>query len=159
MPIRIREWDPARDLAGVRACLVELQDEEREEYPNAPSGEAIADEYLEWLQAQMSECDGRLWVADEDGAVVGVAALLTRIARSSPDDALAEHAAVDILTLRDGKRGRGLGAELLATAETYARSAGVPAIRIGHHGRNRAAHRFYEREGYETIAVFVEKRL
>lgn len=159
MPVQIREWDPGRDLPGVRSCFVELQDEEHAVYPTSPAGEQIADEYLDWMQSKVAEYDGRIWVAEEAEHVVGFVTVLAQIPRSDPDDGDAVHAQISEITLRPTYRGTGLGAQLLAQAEDYARSRGAASVRIGHHGKNHGAHRFYERAGYETIAVFVEKRL
>lgn len=159
MAVAIRDYDVARDRDGVRARVVELQDEERAVYPESPRGEDIADEYLAWIDRRVAEHDGRRWVADDGGRIVGFVCVLARVPRSDPDDPDPVHAEVSEITLDPAYRGDGLGARLLAIAEAHARDARVSSIRIGHHGRNDGAHRFYEREGYETLAVLVGKRL
>jgi len=159
MPVTLRDYDAARDSAAVRALFVQLQDEEHAEFPTAPPGEEIADEYLQWMHRRVAECDGRIWVAEDASRVVGFVTLLTCVARGGPDDGDAEHAEISELTLEPDYRGRGLGALLVAEAEGYARTRGAVSVRIAHHARNAGAHRFYRRGGYEPIMVLVEKRL
>jgi N-acetylglutamate synthase-like GNAT family acetyltransferase len=64
--------------------------------------------------------EGRVWVADRDGVVVGVLVLTTE-----PDHIMIENIAVD-----SSVRGLGVGAQLLAFAETYAREQAVPEVRL-----------------------------
>lgn len=56
-------------------------------------------------------------------------------------------------------RNRGLGSELLSTAERELRDAGAEAITLDVMAENEGARRFYERHGYVPHRVEVEKRV
>lgn len=159
MRAAVRPYDPARDAPGVRACFVQLQDEERASFPDVASGEELADTYLAWMHARVAETEGRVFVAEADGAVVGFLAVLGRVPRREPDDPDPVHAEINALSILAGHRGGGLGAQLLAAAEQYAHDLGVQALRVAHHGDNSRAHAFYRRAGFEPIMVLLEKRV
>lgn len=61
------------------------------------------------------------------------------------------------LVVADSARSLGIGAALLAAAETWARAAGFAMMRVRSNVLRDRAHRFYERAGYQRIkaqAVF-----
>ena len=63
---------------------------------------------------------GRVWVADRDGAVVGVLVITTE----------ADHLMIENVAVDASVRGTGTGARLLAFAETYARRRGLAEVRL-----------------------------
>jgi ribosomal protein S18 acetylase RimI-like enzyme len=157
--VSIRPYDPARDAAGVRACFVQLQDEERATFPDVAGGEELADPYLGWMHRRVAETDGAVFVAELGGAVVGFVSVLGRVQRDEPDDPDPVHASINALAILDGHRGNGLGARLVAAAEGHARKLGVPVLRVARHGGNDRAQAFYGRAGFEPIMVLLEKRV
>ena len=54
------------------------------------------------------------------------------------------------LVVAETRRGRGLGAELVAAAEEWARTRGVARIRVRSNVKRERTHAFYERLGYDT---------
>ena len=68
----IRECEPVRDRAGLRACVVELQEFERAIEPSLPKGEEMADRYLAHMLRRCGEATGRIFVAEEAGGAVVV---------------------------------------------------------------------------------------
>ena len=58
---------------------------------------------------------------------------------------------LDDFSVTEAYRGRGIGAELIRTAESYAKEIGMPAIVLHVEKTNRSAIRFYERMGYSVI--------
>jgi GNAT superfamily N-acetyltransferase len=59
-------------------------------------------------------------------------------------------------------RGRGIGHQLVATAEQWVRDRGITSMLVRSRISREAAHRFYYREGYErtkTSAVFMKRLL
>lgn len=156
----IRRFDAARDAAALRACFIALQDHEHALAPTAPTGEAIADEYLRWMFERCARFAGEVWVAaPEHGPLVGFATVLARVPRSDPDDPLPSHALLSELTVDPVWRGRGLGRRLLRQAERRATECGAPELRIGVFGGNERARRWYAAEGYGELIVVVGKRL
>lgn len=92
------------------------------------------------LASHFADRGGRLWVAEDDGAVVGCVG-------------------IDIAPLTDGMelhklyvartaRGRGLAAALYALAEGFARERGAAFMELWSDTRFLDAHRFYEKRGF-----------
>src|SRR5215813_2048557 len=85
----IRAYDPAADYPALRACFIELQTWERQFEPSMPRPEDAADPYLADMLERCAASCGRVFVAEQDGAIVGFVCLMARVApisttRSSP---------------------------------------------------------------------------
>jgi GNAT superfamily N-acetyltransferase len=65
------------------------------------------------------------------------------------------------LVVGDGHRSAGIGQELLAAGEAWAREQGVTRMTVYSRQTRERAHRFYEREGYALVkrSYFFEKEL
>ena len=64
------------------------------------------------------------------------------------------------LVVKEGNRGGGIGARLVARAEQWASEHGVGTVVVRSQIKREAAHRFYLREGYartKTSAVFTKR--
>ncbi len=155
----IREFDPLRDHDAVRSCAIELQDFEREFDPRPPPGEQIADRYLDLMFRRCSEFDGVVLVAEVDGAVTGFVSVWTRYRSSEPNDDAAEHGLVSDLVVSAKHRGRGIGRALLRAAEARARQAGADTLRVAVKAGNTSALSLYSGEGFQTLEIYLEKRL
>jgi len=154
----IRDYDPTRDRAAVRACFAELQDVERGLEPALPAGLAVADAYLDFMFARCAEWDGAVFVAEEDGAVVGFICVWARVPPDDPSE-LRSCAHVSDLVVLPTWRGRGIGRALLARGETYARESGAGRLRIGVLARNEGARRLYDASGFREVYVLLAKPL
>ena len=75
----IREFDEKAHLAGVRACLIELQDFERSLDPRLPSGSEIVDDLIPKMMVRCASCDGVVLVAELSEAVVGFVTILAKV--------------------------------------------------------------------------------
>ena len=115
-----------------------------------------AEETAERLGRCSTPVEHAALVADEDGRAVGwihvalVTSLVSGLRRTSAD-----------WWSTRASRSSGIGAELLAAAETWAREHGATRMVVRSRMARERAHRFYEREGYalvKTSHVF-EKRL
>lgn len=65
------------------------------------------------------------------------------------------------LVVKDGLRNRGIGRQLCACAEAWARERGFETVRVTSRSTRADAHRFYLREGYrevKTSLVFEKSR-
>ena len=154
----IRDYDPARDRAAVRACFAELQDVERGLEPAMPSGDAVADAYLDFMLARCAEWDGAVMVAEEDGAVVGFICVWARVPPDDPSEVRFSAHVSDLVVL-PAWRGRGIGRALLARGEAYARSRGAERLRIGVLAKNEDARRLYAASGFREVYVLLTKPL
>jgi GNAT superfamily N-acetyltransferase len=79
------------------------------------------------------------WVAEVDGGVVGTVAIRPRTGTTCE---------LKRLYLGPGQRGAGLGQQLYAHAEAFARSAGYERIWLDSSRRFAGAHRLYRRNGF-----------
>jgi len=94
------------------------------------------------------------FVAEVDGIVVGWIHMFgcERIESESS-------AEIGGLVVANGHRGAGVGAQLLAAGERWARGRGYDVVRVRSNVLREHAHRFYQREGYEPVkhqAVFLK---
>jgi GNAT superfamily N-acetyltransferase len=95
---------------------------------------------LRALATYFAKDGGRLWAAEQDGVVVGMAA--TR--------PLGHDEAWEICKVYVAKsaRGSGLAHRLMAAAEAHARASGAARLVLWTDTRFEAAHRFYEKRGF-----------
>ena len=54
------------------------------------------------------------------------------------------------LVVAETARGQGIGAQLLAAAENWARQQGLTLVTLRSHEQRSDAHRFYQRQGYHV---------
>lgn len=65
------------------------------------------------------------------------------------------------LVVRDGSRNRGVGRLLCEAAENWCRAQDLKTVRVTSRSTRTSAHRFYLRDGYETVktSMVFEKKL
>lgn len=152
---RVRPFQPA-DLAGVRDCIVALQEFERTIDPRLRPGEEMADEYWAHIQSQCATSNGCVLVVELDEHVAGFAVVLASQAATEPDDPPGTHAALTDLAVLPAHRHRGLGTALLRAAEAYAVRHGATEVRVNVLTANHGARSLYLGAGYapylETLA-------
>ena len=97
------------------------------------------------LARMLAEPGQHVLVADDGGRVVGMATVIVRhvINNDSPFARLAS------IVVTEDRRSQGIGEALVRHAEGIAREAGCFAIEVTSGEHRAAAHRFYERLGYE----------
>ena len=102
----------------------------------------------EEIAQRLSDLDGRhaALVADEDGRAIGWVhvALVTSLVSGMKAD-------IGGLVVDENHRSDGIGAELLAAAEAWAREQGAARMVVRSRVARERAHGFYEREGYELV--------
>jgi len=155
----IRDFGHSRDSDALRDCFIELQDYERQLNPGKPEGSTIAKAYLERMFARCRQWDGRVFVAELAGRVVGFVCVWAKVPPDEPDDNPAHYAHVSDLVVRAAYRRRGIGRQLLSAAETYARAQGALALRIGVSAHNAAARHLYASAGFEECKIELVKHL
>jgi GNAT superfamily N-acetyltransferase len=155
----VREFDQDADFDGIRACLIELQDFERRIDPRKPAGDQIAVAYISDALSQCADHHGRIFVAEEKGEIAGYATVLAKMRSGSLDDGNLEFAYLADLVVRAAYRGRGIGRELIAKAETYARDEGAKWLRVCVLAENEGARHLYSTSGFSELYVDFEKDL
>jgi ribosomal protein S18 acetylase RimI-like enzyme len=157
--ISVREYDERRDGEALRACVIELQEFERQFAPEIPEGRAMVDAYLNLALARCRQWKGSVFVAEVEGEVVGMSCVWGRVTSEEPDDDPADYAYVSDLVVRSTFRGRGVGRALMRVVEDYARVCGVDVLRVQALARNTGAMGFYERVGFGQFQIEMAKRL
>jgi GNAT superfamily N-acetyltransferase len=130
----------SRHADGVGALIIGIQ---RDEFQIPITLEDQPD--LQDIPAFYQQGAGNFWVAVLDSEVVGTVALLDLGNYQAALRKMFVHAAYRGL-------GHGISARLLETLFEWARSRGVKEIYLGTTEKFLAAHRFYERNGFQQIA-------
>lgn len=94
------------------------------------------------LQDPLGFFDGRFWVAEEDGAVVGCVGLLDVGGRTG---------VIRKMFVAGERRGTGVAQALLDALVDAARAAGMHELLLGTTAAYHAAHRFYEKSGFDEV--------
>ncbi len=157
--MRIRECDRKSDLDGLRRCAIELQNFERVLDPRLPEGSSIADGYIKQMFRESKRYAGKIFVADDDGAVVGYASVWARARAEDLWEEPQEYALVPELVVLSSHRNRGIGRLLLSTSAAYARSHGCECLRISTLAANDAARALYASQGFKDHEIVLEMSL
>ena len=122
----------------------------------------MADDYFRLTLERCSKFDGTILLAEEDGAVAGIAVILTNVPYKEIDEPQGSYAIVADLVVRAEFRRRGIARALLHESERVAVDAGATELRIGVLSENAVAHTLYEREGFrpylETLSKPIARR-
>jgi GNAT superfamily N-acetyltransferase len=113
----------------------------------------------DFLLQRIAGPESTILVARDGPALVGV---LELVMRSSPDrDGCVPRrlALIDNVVVRASSRRRGIGSLLLARAEAWALEHGASATELNVWSFNESAMRLYERLGYVTRTVRMERHL
>lgn len=157
--MRVREFESGLHMDGLRRCLIELQDVERAFDSRMPSGAEIVDAYIPEMFSRCEGSDGRVFVAEADGDVVGYATVLTRVTSEEIEDGGLEYGLISDLVTVKNFRGQGIGRALLNAAEAFARERGTKWLRIGVLAANKQALDIYEARGFSKLYIELEKEL
>lgn len=147
------------DDDACRACVVELQDAERELDPRLRSGDSMADDYLRHMHARCRDYAGTILVAELAGAIVGLTMVLTDVPFEALDEPPGHYALVAELVVRAGSRGHGVGRALLHAAERVAHQSDATELRIGVLSNNLPARQLYIDEGFAPYSEILAKPL
>src|SRR5215471_6366836 len=85
----------------------------------------------------------RVWIAEHEGAAVGLLHAFFRPALEKPPEVIVQALVVEVAS-----RAQGVGEMLMSVAEQWAREIGSPSMSLYSGLQRAAAHRFYERLGY-----------
>ena len=157
--VEIRSLDLPGDLAGLRECVIELQDFEHDLDPRYPDGKAIADLYIPDILSRCERYGGGILVAIAQGELAGYVMVWTQVPPDDVEDGDFECGRLADLVVREEYRGLGIGGRLIEEGEAYARAGGVRYLRLGVMARNRMARALYESRGYSSCSIEMEKEL
>lgn len=120
-----------------------------------------ASQYVDHLLAQLNKDNGVLFIAEEDGAPLGVIA--GSMPSPSADDSLGHYPVkegkVNELVVSEKHREKGAGRMLMETLEKYCKEQHCGYLRVGCFASNTGAHVFYEKCGYGDRSIEMLKKL
>lgn len=135
--VRIRSIEHA-DLAAVVEILIGGS-----LHPESESRDDL-DEY--WLAVEEARRrQGEVFVADENGAVVGVCQVIVFRNIGNRGQRVAE---IENVHVRSDRRSNGIGEKLITACENLARSMNCHRVQLTSNVARGDAHRFYDRLGY-----------
>lgn len=127
------------DLAACRALWAELTQTHRDLYDDQSfGGDDPGRGFDRYLADDRPE---RVWVADADGRVVGLAGLLVADGRAE----------LEPIVVAGDARAEGVGRRLAEAVVARARELGFPRIRVRPVGRNNEAIRFFHAVGFDVL--------
>lgn len=100
-----------------------------------------------------------IFVAVIDTDVIGVVEVMIKPELVRDGFVPRKVALIDTVSVRAGHRGRGVGTQLIARAETWANEQGATAIELNVWSTNTSAKKLYDSLGYVTRSVRMERSL
>jgi ribosomal protein S18 acetylase RimI-like enzyme len=144
--IRIRAAN-AGDHKDIARLYMELKDHHRKLQPRNPRYDVNNERWSEVARAALENPDVFLYVAE---AAREVAGFMKITYAQKPWGISCE---IETMVVDKRRRGRGIGGRLLEHAETVARERGAKGLRVDVLIPNYEGREFYERAGFEAIAV------
>ena len=141
MTLLVRAAKP-EDAATLAALAAAVGREPEGWLLNTDGWRSVAEE-RRYLRALRRHPDAAVFVAEEDGAIVG------RLSIARDPHQASRHVADLGLMVADGHRRRGIGRALLEQAVAWARAAGVLKLELHVFPWNEPALRLYEQFGFE----------
>jgi ribosomal protein S18 acetylase RimI-like enzyme len=127
---------------------------------NRPAAFFDVKAYFKNLRDEMQGGDGRLFVAESGGSIIGFVA--GSITETSSRDLLeafpSRDGKVHELIVASGERGKGIGARLMQEIERYFAEHGCSFVKVGCFAPNTSAHDFYEKCGFQDRYITMIKQ-
>jgi ribosomal protein S18 acetylase RimI-like enzyme len=150
-----RDYAP-EDQAAVTAMMARLQEHERQISADRRPGNEMAAGHLRYLLDECSRKQGRVFVAERGGSVVGfIVVLMEQFDEADLHLYPCYKSFADItdLYVEEHHRGRGIAGALLSAAEEHARAIGIERIKLSALSGNEEARAVYLRRGYREYDV------
>jgi GNAT superfamily N-acetyltransferase len=140
----------------VPALLALLADDDKATHLERHGPSGGLEPYLEAFDAIASEPAGGLWVAEEDGVVVGTFQLMVLRHLANRGARIAQ---IESVHVRSDLRRRGIGEAMMRFAVDEARRLGCHRVQLTSNRSRADAHRFYERLGFTPSHVGFKRGL
>ena len=116
-----------------------------------PAGDDAAEGYAWFLGTRMKSEDDAVFVAEEDGAVVGY--IWAALEPLSWKELRGPAGFVHDIVVREESRGAGIAERLMQTAVDWLRERGAPRVILWTAAPNGGAHRLFRRLGFRDTMV------
>jgi len=115
------------------------------------------DGYGRFLQSQLREEDAAVFVAEQQGAVIGY--LFAALEPISWKDLRAACGFIHDIAVDEAGRRSGVATALMAAAVDWLRSRGAPRVVLGTAEQNAAAQRLFEKLGFRRTMIEMTREL
>jgi GNAT superfamily N-acetyltransferase len=143
----IRPYSPG-DRAVLHGPVLDLHETLRPYDADLAAGEAIIERYLDGLLSRVDETGGAVFLADDNGRVVGYVCVWGSVVPDDPDERQDPYSFMAELFVLPVFRRSGVGSLLVERAEAFAREGGAYKMELKVLARNESTLRFYEGHGY-----------
>lgn len=154
----IREYKP-EDREVIEKCVFELEELEAPMEPTLRQSSKEATRfYYDYLLKRLKEKQGTIFVAEEDGQVIGMVSVIVE-EEESPYAKVKDWGYIPDLVVLESHRNKGVGELLLEAAEKFIKERGFKGISLDVMIKNNRAVDFYRRHGYREYNVGLVKEL
>jgi GNAT superfamily N-acetyltransferase len=141
------------DTEEIGRLYVALQRHHVRLQPANPRYRVASTRWAEVARAAIENPKGNVFVVEKNGTTIGMMKL------SYADKPWGMSCEIDAMIVDSRHRNKGVGAVMLEAAERHAHEIGAAGLRVDVLLENYDGRRFYERAGYEAIAVRYGKRV
>ena len=156
--VSIRRFSEA-DRGVVRDLVLQLHEALRPFDADLAPGDQIIERYFYALLSEVERTAGAVFVAEDDGRVVGYACVRGLVTPDDPDERPDPYSFMAELFVQPGYRGRGIGRRLVEQAERHAAGCGAYKMELKALAQNESAVHFYESLGYAPRMVIMRKHI
>ena len=152
----IREHKP-EDREAIEKCIAEFNKEERVYTPHFLVDYDVSKPYFDYLNKKISEGNGKIFVAVEEGNIVGYVAVKMEV-EDSPRNVIKKYGYISNVMILKEHRGKGFGEALVKKAEEFTKESGANNISLDVQVGNSAIN-LYHKLGYKECTVWMEKKI
>ena len=156
MSVNIREavLGDERRLAELNGCVQKLHVASR---PDSFKPSDI-DEVAEWFKTFLESVSSHIWIAEEQGKVVGYVTSIVHERAETPFCHARRWCEIDQIGVDPGFRRRGIGSALIQKAVATARAEGIAVVELGSWSFNEGARQAFGKLGFVPKFVRWELR-
>lgn len=155
----IRSVDPAKDRADILRFIDGSQAYEAAFEPNRRLDGTVAAEHFARLLKDVTDNQGRMYVAETDVTVIGWACCSANMHGVFVRDDERRYGYISEVYVDELHRGRHIGRALISACEDHFRSLGIRTVFIGVLSGNTRAIDAYRSAGFSDYALEMRKRL
>ena len=157
--VLIREARLPEDKSACLSFIAGLQRYEHRFELDRRIDPAVAEDYLAVLTKRVAKHQGRIFIAEMDGAAIGWAVFVVEQNAIYVVEDERTYGYVADLFVHEEARGRGIGQALIAACEAVGRALGLKLMMIGVLAGNKRTASIYARAGYSPYATELRKYL
>lgn len=149
----------SKDKKALHNLVRQLHDTLQPYDRDLADADQVIDHYFSGLLSKVEETDGAIFVAEENGEMVGYVCMFGTVEPAELDEKPDRYSFIAELFVSPGFRDSGIGRLLVDNAESFARRLGTYKMELWVYARNKSAIRLYEALGYEARIVVMSKRM